>query len=72
MHFYVTDSFGMRTLFAVSVSWLVAPVSSLLGAGSPQSVLVETKLHLSKHWKVEKELLSVHSHKSWSDLCMFQ
>lgn len=62
----------MNTLFAVSASWLVAPVSSLVEAGSPPSVHVETKLHLSKHWKVEKELPSVHSHKGWSDLCMFQ
>lgn len=54
----------MRTLFAASASWLVTPVSLLVEAGSPKSVHVETKLHLSKHWKVGKELLSVRSHKS--------
>lgn len=48
----------------VSASWLVTPVSLLVKAGSHESVHVETKLHLSKHRKVENKLLLVCSHKS--------
>lgn len=48
----------------VSESWLVTLVSLLVEAGSQESAHVEPKLHLSKHQKVGKELLSVCSHKS--------